>query len=648
MTIGRNDLCPCGSGKKYKRCCGPGQNVVSLEAVRVDSTFGDLWDKLGKFLAGRASGDDVADGFLRFFVTTPDEADKETGLLAMDWVAFAYRTADGSTFAERLAAAGKGLSDQEREMLRAWAASAPGFFRVDAADGADLSLSRLPDGQAFPVRAPGSKLAPGDLCHAWLLPVHSTHRFGYLVQDIDPDALPPLMHLVEVEMELFRRQRPAATWAELYREHWPRLTDAFTLAAVDGESVLRIAAPPGPSVLSDGTVPPGADPKWVEVGRLIEQAVARDEDWFEPQDTQGLLRLWWDGALTLRPRTGRPEGWAAAVLYLYLRDVLGDMVTQADVGEMLGVSAGTVGSRSRELAAVLQLQPMDPRYVDLMEPLVREYWRTTCLGAIYEGGMPGGLESHLLGEMPKSAEQAANVLLEQAWEETGPERTRLAKMALDVWPDAADGYVLLGSDAEAQGKLQAARRFYEMGVQAGERALGADFFEECAGHFYGLLESRPYMRSRAGLAACLWALGEQQAALAHYEEMLRLNPMDNQGIRYRLAAHYLELGEDWKLGRHLDQYADEPTAAIAFTRALWRYRMSGPDRAADGLLAAAQTGNPHVAAYLLGRKRLPPEPPAHIDFGGDLEAISYAYEFGEGWKKTAGALDWLRTRLKQG
>ncbi|MEG2814562.1 MAG: SEC-C metal-binding domain-containing protein, partial [Oscillospiraceae bacterium] len=21
-TVGRNDLCPCGSGKKYKKCCG--------------------------------------------------------------------------------------------------------------------------------------------------------------------------------------------------------------------------------------------------------------------------------------------------------------------------------------------------------------------------------------------------------------------------------------------------------------------------------------------------------------------------------------------------------------------------------------------------------------------------------------------------
>lgn len=22
MTVGRNDPCPCGSGKKYKKCCG--------------------------------------------------------------------------------------------------------------------------------------------------------------------------------------------------------------------------------------------------------------------------------------------------------------------------------------------------------------------------------------------------------------------------------------------------------------------------------------------------------------------------------------------------------------------------------------------------------------------------------------------------
>ena len=30
--VGRNDLCPCGSGKKYKRCCGaPG--ITRQEAL---------------------------------------------------------------------------------------------------------------------------------------------------------------------------------------------------------------------------------------------------------------------------------------------------------------------------------------------------------------------------------------------------------------------------------------------------------------------------------------------------------------------------------------------------------------------------------------------------------------------------------------
>ena len=28
--IGRNEPCPCGSGKKYKKCCGAGDNVVTL------------------------------------------------------------------------------------------------------------------------------------------------------------------------------------------------------------------------------------------------------------------------------------------------------------------------------------------------------------------------------------------------------------------------------------------------------------------------------------------------------------------------------------------------------------------------------------------------------------------------------------------
>ena len=39
--IGRNDPCPCGSGKKYKNCCGRNQQKIikSLGRLKIKSAF---------------------------------------------------------------------------------------------------------------------------------------------------------------------------------------------------------------------------------------------------------------------------------------------------------------------------------------------------------------------------------------------------------------------------------------------------------------------------------------------------------------------------------------------------------------------------------------------------------------------------------
>ncbi len=44
-------------------------------------------------------------------------------------------------------------------------------------------------------------------------------------------------------------------------------------------------------------------------------------------------------------------------------------------------------------------------------------------------------------------------------------------------------------------------------MPAGERALGPQLFEQEAGRFWSLVEARPYMRARLGLAQVLEALG---------------------------------------------------------------------------------------------------------------------------------------------
>ena len=91
---------------------------------------------------------------------------------------------------------------------------------------------------------------------------------------------------------------------------------------------------------------------------------------------------------------------------------------------------------------------------------------------------------------------------------------------------------------ETTANAEEARELLEQSVAAGERALGPEPFAEDAGHFWGILETRPYMRARAALAVTLWAVGRREDAVQHHRDLLRLNPNDNQGLRY-LQAEWL-------------------------------------------------------------------------------------------------------------
>ena len=239
--------------------------------------------------------------------------------------------------------------------------------------------------------------------------------------------------------------------------------------------------------------------------------------------------------------------------------------------------------------------------------------------------------------------EQAQDLMYDAWEAPSAKRgVALARKALSICPDCADAYVLLAQ--ESADSLQQARDLFAQGVAAGERALGQEGFRECEGHFWGFVETRPYMRARQGLAQCLWLLGEREAAVADYQEMLRLNPNDNQGIRYILAACLLELGRNRELMELLGRFKDEPTAVWEYTRALVDFRSRGGSRRGDRLLRAAFKVNPCVPPFLLGKRRLPRRLPAYIGFGDEDEAVAYVVEFGEGWMATPGALPWLAAR----
>lgn len=242
-------------------------------------------------------------------------------------------------------------------------------------------------------------------------------------------------------------------------------------------------------------------------------------------------------------------------------------------------------------------------------------------------------------------ERAQDLVYEAFETESSRKRVQLAKKALKVSPDCADAYVLLAE--ESARSLQEAKDLYEKGVQAGERALGKETFEEEAGHFWDILETRPYMRARQGLAVCLWELGEHEEAIEHCREMLDLNPNDNQGIRYELAGWLLDEEMDQELGELLERYEEDASAFWVYTTALWTFRKEGDTEEATAALEEAIETNPYVPLYLLGRKSLPGALPELMGFGDESEAVAYFASALPAWLRTPQALEWLRQNVDE-
>jgi len=251
----------------------------------------------------------------------------------------------------------------------------------------------------------------------------------------------------------------------------------------------------------------------------------------------------------------------------------------------------------------------------------------------------------VMGRSKRSAVDEAQEIMYDAWE--APTRQRavaLAKKALTISADCADAYNLLAEQSAES--LEEVLALYRKGVEAGERALGKKAFKEDVGYFWGLLETRPYMRARAGLAQSLWEAGQREEAMGHYWDLLRLNPNDNQGIRDLLMPCLIELDRDKDAEKLFRQFEEDGMAVWMYSRALLDFREHGDSPAAGKSLKAALGENKHVPSYLLGRKKMPRTLPGHYGFGDDNEAVLYAHGNRAAWKATPGAMEWLAVRVK--
>ena len=223
------------------------------------------------------------------------------------------------------------------------------------------------------------------------------------------------------------------------------------------------------------------------------------------------------------------------------------------------------------------------------------------------------------------------------------EALRLANEALKLDPDCIDALVLK-TIIQAKSPSEIIETLKEIIAKA-EKNFGTEYFKENKGDFWGLVETRPYMRALQTLIIILRAEGRLGESIFVAEKMLKLNQNDNQGIRYFLLGLYLETG-NLDGARRLFKEFPESSAVFNWGEILERY-LVGDIKKAKKLLKEAMSQNPYVLDYLIGKKEIPQEEIEYYSSGEESEAIMCWQEIGIAWEEYPDALKWLRSFAKE-
>lgn len=211
---------------------------------------------------------------------------------------------------------------------------------------------------------------------------------------------------------------------------------------------------------------------------------------------------------------------------------------------------------------------------------------------------------------------------------------------------------LLEKRAQLSFTVEEAIEFQQRAFDVAAKKLGN--LKRYEGRFWLESKTRPYLTARLNLARYLWEAQRTQEARIHLEELLALNPDDQQGARYRLLKLLVDTNCWADAEKLLALRANDAVADMQFTAVLASFRRDGDCEQTRALLKTAMIHNRHVVSELLC------EPPLEgveddteelesnmMILGGLSEARDHAQGFRAAWRTTPGAISWLRTAAHQ-
>lgn len=643
-TVGRNDSCPCGSGKKYKKCCEK-TNVISLEHI-VEQELEEIQKNIITYALHNY--EDVIDSFIEeqadeLFI--PEEAEGMFHFFSTVFVTGKLKLPNGrSILQEYIEFTAKDITRKRtKDIVQAWSKMEPRpcvTIVVNKESNNKLLVKELFTEEQITIHVPENQNMPeaGTIMIGIILFSDTSNRFFATHFDLPPEKTKKLSKQIKDS-----QATSGLEYKQFYTKNFIKIISMFINSDIEVSS----------SEIQWNS------PSHLEVANMLETELP---NFYEDELIVQLgLILWSKYCEKKNPRIQKPILYVAAMIYL-LDNVLpgGKKLTQSELTAHFSLSPSSISPKFKDIEYHLMDELTDlamsfyaedlheVKDIPSFHPFSMEKELANITKILQAQDFDSLEEANLFinnmlneGTTPtplnESNKDKAQDLMYKAFEEEDwGNAFQMVKEALRLYPNLPDAYSFLAEyeDDPLELLLKA--------VEVGEKDLGKEYFLENKGHFWGLIETRPYMRAKLNLANFYMEEGMIKEALAHYEQLLELNPNDNQGVRDLLFIAYIEKGAVTKAEKLIKKFNDFETTTSAYNKLLLELVKNGATLKAKQLLKNAKEQNSHVVEYLLKPDKIPLFRPDAYSIGGIEEAILYADDHVDIWEKNKKAIQWLR------
>ncbi|MCA0971480.1 SEC-C domain-containing protein [Halobacillus litoralis] len=303
--IGRNDPCPCGSGKKYKKCCG--NNVVQFPSAIVKEELDQSFQRFQDYIVNKHSE--------LLPEASPQSQEQQLGQFFSLLQGSLFQTQDdGTTIMEQfIEKEQKNVKrPMTKESLEAWANAVGGVFVLES-EKEGVHVSSLFDGTTYPVMRDSIPLEDA---------TEAPYYFGVLMQwgsvhQFIPIAIPKDQQQFDFYWNKLNEEQKSY---EYFQTHLAEQFEAWLEAPVKEQD-------------EQDNEQEQETQEESEVLTLLEDSVSSkmEKAWMSYYDTE-------------QPNIRKPEVFAAALEFLAK-----DGVTKKATAEKHGVSPSSMSRRIKEL-----------------------------------------------------------------------------------------------------------------------------------------------------------------------------------------------------------------------------------------------------------------------------------------------------------